>query len=100
MTTSIEIIATFERESKNKGFTTSLNLLVTNVVKKRLTLKVKAMNTNSTCVNPSYKLKALVIGVILCLGVAAKNGYLNSDLFQSANAAKANKSVSFSASAE
>jgi hypothetical protein len=54
---------------------------------------------NQYCVNPSYKLKAFVIGVILLVGVAAKNGYLNETFFSSSDV-KTTKTVSFNNSAE
>ena len=54
---------------------------------------------NQHCSNPNYKLKALVIGVILLLGVAAKNGYLGEKLLSDSEV-KTSKSVSFNSSAE
>ena len=69
-----------------------------------LTLRVYILLTenamvNQQCSNPSYKLKALVIGVILFLGVAAKNGYLGEKLLSDSEV-KTSKSVSFNSSAE
>lgn len=54
---------------------------------------------NQQCVNPSYKLKALVIGIILLVAVAAKNGYLDQKLFSSSDV-KTTKTVSFNTTAE
>jgi hypothetical protein len=54
---------------------------------------------NQQCPNPSYKLKAFVIGVILFLGVAAKNGFINDKLFSSSEV-KTSKTVSFNSVAE
>jgi len=62
-------------------------------------LVTKQAMENQYCVNPSYKLKAFVIGVILLVGVAAKNGLLNKSFFSSSDV-KTTKTVSFNTTAE